>query len=172
MPDAQPSPLSPQVLLSEVISHYDIPSSAECTLVVSGYHDTFLISAGEDRFVLKLYRLGTKTRPDVLAEIDALLHLGRKGVRVALPVMRRDGTYTWSLPVPGGERHALLFTYAKGKSVSALDYASCRLLGRALADIHCPGDDFDGGPSRFDLEQMLHQPVRMHEPLLQQRPGH
>jgi Ser/Thr protein kinase RdoA (MazF antagonist) len=170
MPDALPPALSPQALLSEVISHYDIPGPSECTLLVSGYHDTFLVSAGEGRFVLKIYRLGTKTRADVLAEIDALLYLGRKGVRIALPVMRRDGAYAWSLSVPGGERQALLFTYARGKSVSALDEASCRLLGRALAGIHSAGSDFDGGPSRFDLEQMLDQPIRMHEPLLRQRP--
>jgi len=103
-------------------------------------------------------------------EVDALLHLGRKGVRVALPVMRRDGAYAWSLSVPGGERPALLFTYANGMSVSAPDEASCRLLGRALAENHSAGDDFDGGPAWFDLEQMLEQPIRMHEPLLQQRP--
>jgi Ser/Thr protein kinase RdoA (MazF antagonist) len=170
MSDAPPPSLSPQALLSEVVSHYEILLPAECTPLVSGRHDTFLVSAGEDRYVLKIYRLGTKTRLDVLAEIDALLYLGRKGVRVALPVVRRDGAYVWALSTPGGERQALLFTYAEGESVSVLDARSCGLLGRALADIHHAADDYDSARVLYDLKHLLDEPIRMHEPLLQQRP--
>jgi Ser/Thr protein kinase RdoA (MazF antagonist) len=170
MPDAPPSSLSPQALLSEVVSHYHIPLPAECTPLVSGRHDTFLVSTGDDRFVLKVYRLGSKTRLDVLADIDALLHLGRKGASVAMPVMRRDGTYVWDLSTLRGERQALLFTCAKGKSVSVLDARSCGLLGRALADIHNAADDYYSARVLYDLEHLLDDPIRMHEPLLQQRP--
>jgi Ser/Thr protein kinase RdoA (MazF antagonist) len=170
MPDAPPPSLSPQALLSEVVSDYYIPLPAECTLLVSGRHDTFLVSTGGGQFVLKVYRQGSKTRRDLLAEIDALLHLGRKGGSVAMPVMRRDGAYVWDLSTPGGERQALLFSVAKGKPVSVLDARSCGLLGGALADIHNAADDYDSARVLYDLELLRDEPIRMHEPLLQQCP--
>jgi Ser/Thr protein kinase RdoA (MazF antagonist) len=170
MLDAKNITLSPEALRAEVVSHYDLPSPVECSLLVSGAHDTFLIETGGDRYVLKVYRVSLRTQPEVLDEIDALLHLGGKGVSVALPVARRDGAYAWNIATPSGERPAVLFTYAKGQSPSSRDETSCYRLGRALAVIHQASDDFASPRVRYDLAQLLDRPLRLHEPLLQQRP--
>jgi Ser/Thr protein kinase RdoA (MazF antagonist) len=170
MPDARRSSLSPESLLSEVLAYYDIPSPAECTLLNSGCHDTFLLKTGGDPCVLKIYRRGFSTRADVLAEVDALLHLGRQGISVALPVAKKDGTYVWTVPEAEAGRAAVLFAFASGRPVSVLDEPSCRLLGGTLARIHLALDTYAGARVRFDLEQLLEEPIRLHEPLLRSRP--
>jgi Ser/Thr protein kinase RdoA (MazF antagonist) len=170
MAGASNSFLSPEALLSKVLAHYDLKEPAECALLNSGCHDTFLVQTAGDPYVLKIYRRGFSTRADVLAEVDALLYLGRQGIPVALPVAKRDGGYAWSVSEPEGERQAVLFTFAKGRTAWPLDESSCRLLGRALARIHLATEGYTGARVRYDLHQLLEEPIRLHEPLLRERP--
>jgi Ser/Thr protein kinase RdoA (MazF antagonist) len=141
----------------------------ECSLIFSGAHDTFRVETLGEQYVLKIYRLALQTLPDVLEEIRALLYLGDTGVSVALPMAGKNGAYVWTLPAPGGERPAVLFTWASGQSPSARDEAACYHLGRALALIHTATEEYASPRVRFGLEQLLEAPLRLHEPLLRER---
>jgi Ser/Thr protein kinase RdoA (MazF antagonist) len=176
MESPRPLALTPEVLLSEVAAPYDLAPPLTCARIYTGFHEIYRIDTGRGPLILKLFRAGSRTPVDVQCEIDVLLHLGRKGVSVSLPVAGRDGSFTQLLPMqagekqPAGERHAVLFTNAPGGAVSIFDEARCRLYGRALAGIHTATDDFTGAPVRWDLEQLLDLPLRALEPLLDDRP--
>lgn len=165
-----PQPLEPSFLMTEVIAHYDIAPPRDCTRFYSGANDLYRIETAGEPFIFKLYRAGWRSQPEVAAEMEALLHLGRKGVPVALPVARRDGAFSQALSLPEGERQAVLFHQASGEPLAEVDEACCRSLGRTLADLHHATDDFPGRYVRCDLEQLLDRPVRALEPLLEDRP--
>jgi Ser/Thr protein kinase RdoA (MazF antagonist) len=169
MPDARKALPSPEVILSQVATDYDFPAPLECVPVYSGLNDIYRIEARDTARVLKLYRAGWRTKGQVEAEVDVLRHLGRNGASIALPVPRRDGTFVGALALSDGDRQMVLFTEAKGKPVSGFNEPVCRGFGRALAEIHQASDDFTGGPTRYDMEHLLDQPLRALEPLLDDR---
>jgi Ser/Thr protein kinase RdoA (MazF antagonist) len=170
--DQQSYELSPQTLLSEVASSYDLAVPCECVLINAGLNDVYLIKTSSDPVILKIYRAGWRTRSEVHYEVDVLLHLGRKGVPVSLPLARRDGSFTKSWPGPDGLSHAVLFAYAKGEAAGRVDERYCYLFGRAAAEVHHATDDFASPHARFylDLEHLLSQPLDALEPLLESRP--
>jgi Ser/Thr protein kinase RdoA (MazF antagonist) len=156
-------------LMAEVLSHYDLAPSIECTILSSGLNDVYLVTTGLGPFILKLYRAGWRSQAEVLDEVEVLFHLQRKGVPVGLPVARRDGTFVQTLAVPEGQRQAVLYTHAKGSAVTTVDEAGCRLFGRTLAELHRATDDFVPQRVRCDLEHLLDRPLRALEPLLEDR---
>src|SRR2546422_11583142 len=103
-------------LMAEVLPHYDLAPSVECTILSSGLNDVYLVTTGAGRFILKLYRAGWRSQPEVLDEVEVLFHLQRKGVPVGLPVARWDGTFVQTLAVPEGQRQAVLYTHAQGSA--------------------------------------------------------
>jgi Ser/Thr protein kinase RdoA (MazF antagonist) len=171
MTGPQPSELSPQALISEVLANYNFTPPAECTRVYSGCNDIYLVKSGNAQFILKIYRAGWKTRPEVMDEIESLLHLGRQGAPVSRPIARRDGAFAQTLSLAEGEREAVLFAHARGEAVTVADEAFCRLFGRTLADLHLATDDFTSRYVRYDPEHLLVRPIRALEPLLEDRPA-
>src|SRR5438876_12154717 len=90
----RPAELSPQTLISEVVSNYDLALPIECTRLYSGCNDIYLVKSADARFILKLYRAGWRTRAEVMDEIEVLLHLGHKPAPVSLPIAPRDRAFT------------------------------------------------------------------------------
>lgn len=163
--------LTPEPLAPVLSSIYDLHDPVACAWLSSGLNAVFRVTAGSDKYVLKIYRAGWRSRAEVLQEFAAVSHLHGKGVRVPVPIALKGGARVWSLTVKGRERQAALFTYAGGELVSSPDVASGRLLGRALAEIHNATDGFWDAPVRYDLEQLLTEPAREIALFLQNRPG-
>jgi Ser/Thr protein kinase RdoA (MazF antagonist) len=164
---------TPGLSIEQVVAAYDLPSPATCDLLSEGLNDVYLVQSGADRYLLKLYRAGWRTRAEVLYEVEALLHMDRHGVDVALPVVGRDGSVACELPTPEGARQAILFTWAAGRADTPLDESYARRIGRAAAAMHAATDDFRCPHPRFslDLEHLLSQPLNALLPLLEDRPG-
>jgi Ser/Thr protein kinase RdoA (MazF antagonist) len=99
------------------------------------------------------------------------VHLDRKGVPVAAPIARKDGTFWRELNAPEGPRHVVLFRYATGQELSQ-DRDQNYLYGRAVAEVHALTDDFASQHRRFhlDLQHLLDQPLVAIEPFLVHRP--
>jgi Ser/Thr protein kinase RdoA (MazF antagonist) len=153
----------PESLRRFVAGAYDLGRPDEVRLLVSGLNDSYLVRRGRDRYVLRIYRRGWRTRADVGYELDVLVHLDRKGVPVAAPLPRRDGDLFTGLKAPEGERFAALFAYAPGAPPRwPFDADYSRRYGAAVAAIHAATEDFRSQHDRFrlDAEHLLETPLR------------
>jgi Ser/Thr protein kinase RdoA (MazF antagonist) len=133
---------------------YDLGRIDEVMLWNPGLNDTYVVRAGGERFVLRVYPRGWRTDADVRYELDVLVHLDRKRVPVAAPIARRDGELLGRVAAPEGERQAVLFAFAPGNNdvYFAREAEDARRYGAAAARIHAATDDFRSENARFPLD--------------------
>ncbi|GCF10046.1 phosphotransferase [Dictyobacter arantiisoli] len=172
--------LSTSALVSEVLTDYNIGQLIACRLIAHNLNDTYLVITNAEKYILRVYQAprtigwAWRSASDILYEIDLLLHLGRKGISVSTPLVRKDGTFIRTLQTPEGPRHVVLFTYAEGESLTFgnLNATVSSLYGRDLADIHTTTDDFTSAHSRFhlDLEFLLDKSLQCIQPVIAHRP--
>ena len=132
-------------------------------------NDTYLMLTNYEKYVLRVYRHGLHLLEHILFEIDALNHLARKGIPVAAPLARNDGSFITTLNAAEGKRYAVLFQYAPGgrfqrPSVAGEIYA----YGRTIAQMHNGWDDFRSKHTghQFSLEYFLDKPLKTFLPVL------
>jgi Ser/Thr protein kinase RdoA (MazF antagonist) len=70
-----------------------------------------------NRYILRVYRSSHRNRVQIGAEVDLLLALQRAEVPVSFPIPDHAGEYIQSIPAAEGQRYAVLFSYAAGRSV-------------------------------------------------------
>ena len=163
--------LSPAALASRVLGAYPLAEPVACRLLYVGVNDTYLVDAGDDRYVLRVYRAGWRTRAEIEYELDLIAHLDREGIAVATPVARRDGALAQELRAPEGVRHAVLFTYVAGVEPGPGEEESA-LFGATLARIHAAATRFSSRHERAPVAfpGMLDRPLAAVEPVLATRP--
>ncbi len=161
------SVLSPEALLSEVISRYDLANQASCVFWTGGVNDTYLVQTQTQKYMLRVYRTGWRTLSDVLYEIAVLNHLADAGVPVSTPVAQKDGSFALTLHAPEGPRQAVLFTYAPGEPLNRHDATDSYDHGKAVAAIHNAADGFTGAQVRspLDLTYLIDQSLHVIQPL-------
>lgn len=164
--------LATTTLAAEIAPDYEIGQPVECRFLNQGLNDTYLVKTVDDSYILRVYRLNWRSLSDILYEVDLLTHLGRRRAPVSVPIARRDGRFSRIMRMPEGNRHAVLFTYARGDPPAwPPDEAYCRLYGSAAAEIHSGLDDFSSDHERFpiDLDYLLDRPLQAILPFLQNR---
>lgn len=156
------STLDPTALASYISQQYAI-DNVECHFIVRGVGDTYLVNAGDIRYILRIYRPSHRTEGNIQAEADLLLALKSADVPVSYPLPDKDGRYIQSLPAAEGTRHALLFTYAAGGSVNILSDNQLSVLGRQMARFHNVSSNIKLSDPRwtFDLENTLYKPLAL-----------
>jgi Ser/Thr protein kinase RdoA (MazF antagonist) len=176
--DAGPEPLpvaqslfAPSGLRDLVAAEYDVGALTDCRLWVDGFSHTYLLATAGDRYALRLHRAGWRTDDEVAYELDAVRHLDRKGVSVAVPVRRADGAWFRSIRAPEGPRQLTLFVSAPGREAYREPGYAGRF-GRAVAELHAAGADFRSAHQRFriDLDTLLDRPLAHLEPRLAAHP--
>jgi Ser/Thr protein kinase RdoA (MazF antagonist) len=136
------STFSNRVLSRLVNSDYDVGGSAKCVLIQRGVNDTYMVSAGTQRFALKIYRIKWRTRDSILDELMAIQHVNARGAHVAAPIGRRDGGLITEIHAPEGIRSAVLFGWAEGRAPKFTESADATQAGVALGRFHIAGADF------------------------------
>lgn len=163
---------STKAILSEIMPAYDVGRIVSCKLWSRSLNETYQVQTEEARYILRIYRTGWRTRSDIQYELDVLRHLTCKKIRVASPVLRRDGSVLHAIPAPEGERYVVLFTYAPGKDLAYNNnYMLAYHYGQAVARIHAAMDDFSSQYDRFalDLKHLIDTPLKVIEPILSSR---
>jgi len=166
--------LSPQALAAQVLPAFGIGAGADVRFFQGGFNDTYRVArANGSVYFLRVYRRGWRTREDALCELDVLAHLHRKGIPVAYPIAKPDGSFLHDVDALEGARFAALFALAQGRELTyAEDPASvARAYGTAVAAMHNALDDFESPHERFhvDLEHLIDRPLRFVEPILSRR---
>lgn len=153
--------------------HYSLGEPTVGWLHQAGVNDTYFLTAGDAPLVLRVYRHGWRTRPEIDAELRALSFVSRRGVRVAAPLRADNGQLVTELDAPEGIRFAVLFERAPGAHVFGPPLlAQCRAYGRLAAELHSACDAMRRRVRRFDIDlsHLLDEPIRALEPILTNRP--
>lgn len=165
------STLSQHALLTQVLPLYLGKAADSCRLLVRGMNDTYLVQTPQEPYILRAYRHGWRTLPDIQDELELLRHLQRRGVRVAAPLDRTDGDLVTPVHAPEGTRYLALFTFAPG-ALRPLAPEAASSYGRAAAGLHREMKSFESDHHRYtlDLQHLLDDRVPRILPLLEHRP--
>lgn len=147
------STLSPDALAAYLGQRYGF-AETQCQFLVRGVGDTYEVKTATGKYILRVYRPSHRTRPQIVAEIELLLAATEAGVAVSYPLANRDGQYIHTFAAAEGERHAVLFSYAPGHSVTILGETQLQSLGHQLARFP-PADPRSRQPGLRHLSQRV-----------------
>jgi Ser/Thr protein kinase RdoA (MazF antagonist) len=102
----------PQAIAEEVARAHDPGAIDRWAPIRSGTDDVFGLDTATGPYVLKVYRCGWRSEPEIRWEQALIRHEASGGARVAEPVTRRGGTDVLRIDAPEGPRPAALFTRA------------------------------------------------------------
>jgi len=162
--DAQP-------LLPVLLAEYTLPADTQIEYVGRGFNDHYLVRAGADRFVLRVYFDGKyyiESHGDFRFELELLEFLHTSGIPVSHALRRRDGDLLGVVSTSGGRRAFALFTFAEGEERARLTSEQAHLLGEQIAALHLAADRFRAAERRYHLDEqyLLEQPLLLMEEFL------
>lgn len=141
-----------------------------CELIRSYTNDVFLVQADHNKYVLKLYGIGWRTKSEIQYEVALLDHLHEKGLEVAGAISGLDGQTVYTLPSAQGEQYVVLFEYAAGhKPQPPFSPQLYEVFGQSVARIHNYSDDFATIHDRkpLDLNHLIDNPLNLALPLIE-----
>jgi Ser/Thr protein kinase RdoA (MazF antagonist) len=136
------STLSPLALAAFITEQYGL-SDVGCEFLLRGVGDTYRVESSSGRYILRVYRSSHRNRAQIRTEVDLLLALQRAGVSVSCPIPALSGESIQSFEAAEGQRQAVLFSYAPGRSFSQLSAAQLRSLGHEMARFHIVSSGFE-----------------------------
>jgi Ser/Thr protein kinase RdoA (MazF antagonist) len=153
------STLSATALADFIATQYGFPN-VQCELLLRGVGDTYLVTTNDTRYIWRVYRSTHRTLSEVITEVEVLLACKEHGVSVSYPIADANGKVIQALNAVEGERYAVLFSYAPGKSERVLNETQVKLLGREMALFHNVSSTFEPGRFSFNTETTLDIPLR------------
>lgn len=163
---------SGEALMATVLPSYPIGKPRSCQIYKRGLNDTYLVKTEPERYILRVYRKGWRTKEEIDFELELLAFLRERNQPVAYPIQQEDGGFTTEIAAPEGKRYAAVFSYAPGKAVNEkLDGRQSQRLGELLAIIHQTLDNFNSSFSRTHLnnEYLLDRSIQAIAPLYKHR---
>lgn len=165
--------LSAAALGEAVAEEYALATPIECLFLQWGLNDTYLLKATDRNYVLRVYRMGWRSLPEIQYELEVLLHMQRAGIAISAPIRRLDGTFVGTINAPEGMRYIVLFTYAFGREpiYDSKDNDAAYAYGKVAARIHTATETFQTPQQRgaLDLEHLIEAPLRSIQPMLVHR---
>lgn len=166
--------LSAEALSEVVVADYSLAALTECLFFQWGLNDTYLLKTSDATYVLRVYRKGWRSLPEIQYELEVLLFLQNAGIGVSAPIQRTDGRFIGTIHAPEGLRYTVLFTYAPGREATyeSKDDNTAYLYGKVAAQIHTATEMFKSQHQRaaLDLEHLIEIPLRSIRPMLAHRP--
>jgi Ser/Thr protein kinase RdoA (MazF antagonist) len=165
--------LSADALLAYIGRAYGIPSPASCELLLPSMNDTYLLTASDRRYIVRVYRASWRTAAEIAYELDLLNYLTAQGVPVAAPIEGGDGRLFRSVTAPEGTRHIAVFDYADGEALTWTAADQCRSAGRLLAAIHERSSEFStsGARAELDAERLITKSLNSIQCFFEQSPA-
>ncbi|MCX2723811.1 homoserine kinase [Roseibium salinum] len=126
--------------LNSFIGNYDVGRLLSFKGIAEGVENSnFLLHTDKASYILTLYE--KRVNPDDLPYfLNLLQHLARKGLSCPTPVPSRDGKLLGTL----AGRPAALVTFLEGMWVKRPRVDHCSELGKAMAELHLDGMDYEG----------------------------
>ncbi|HEY4109134.1 phosphotransferase enzyme family protein [Puia sp.] len=159
------STLSPAALAIYIGERYSF-DNARCRFLVRGVGDTYQLDTPAARFILRVYRPSHRSYAQITAEVELLLVAKNAGVSLSYPIADSKGQFIQKFNGAEGERHAVLFSFARGNPVAILNKAQLQNLGRQLARFHNVSSTVQLSDNRwtFDPAATLTKPLETMRP--------
>jgi homoserine kinase type II len=120
------------------LQQYDLGEVVSMKGIAEGVENSnFLLSTTTGTYILTLYEKRVK-RDDLPFFLGLMEHLAERGIRCPTPIHGRDGAALRELC----GRPAAIVTFLQGMWPKRIDVNHCRKLGRAVAEMHEAGRDF------------------------------
>ncbi|HEX9988416.1 MAG TPA: phosphotransferase [Chloroflexia bacterium] len=113
--------------------------------------DVFRIDTTGGTLFLKVYPPGWRTVREIDAELDFVEYLAHRGLGVAIPVVRSNGSRFIPLTLSLSERYAVLFDNAGDKRVNYNESKGRMAFGKTLGKFHILAAEF---PQRLNRPQL------------------
>jgi Ser/Thr protein kinase RdoA (MazF antagonist) len=130
------STISAEYLALFIQEKYGFSDGCICRLFRAGINHTYMIQAGEKRYVFRVYSYHWRTETEIREEIRLLNLLNEHQIPVSFPLADQANNYIQTLNAPEGLRYAVLFTYAEGEKIRNLTPATCGNIGTLMAKMH------------------------------------
>jgi homoserine kinase type II len=126
--------------LNDFIGNYDVGRLLSYKGIAEGVENSnFLVHTDKASFILTLYE--KRVNPaDLPYFLNLMQHLAAKGLSCPTPVTSRNGELLGTL----SGRPAALVTFLEGMWVRRPRVDHCAELGKAMAELHIDGMDYDG----------------------------
>ncbi len=79
-----------EALSENVLHHYRIGTPLSCRLYQRGLNDTYLVETQQDRYILRVYRRGWRTKEEIDFELELLAFLRERNQPAAYPIQREE----------------------------------------------------------------------------------
>lgn len=130
------STLSEKNLGEFVKDRYDLSEGFQCTLFRTGVNHTYFISDKKNKYVIRVYCHGWRTKTEIQEELWLLQLLKENSVSVSFPIPDKDNNLIQEINAPEGQRYIVLFSYAKGEKMRFMDNETCFEMGCLMARFH------------------------------------
>lgn len=130
------STISAEYLARILQEKYGFGTTCTCRLFRAGINHTYMVQAGEEKYVLRVYSHNWRSETEIREEIRLLNLLHEHQVSVSFPLVDLTKNYIQTLDAPEGLRYAVLFTYAEGEKIRNLTPITCQNIGRLMAKMH------------------------------------
>lgn len=150
-------------------SKYALSPPPTVSIIRAYTNDVYLAQTHGQKYVLKIYREGWRTKDEIGYEVELLAYLDKNGLRVAKAVPAQGGELVQSVPTPHGERFAVLFEHAPGrKPVEPFTSELYFRFGRAVGRFHLLSGKFCSARQRspIDLAYLIDAPLAVVRPYL------
>lgn len=158
----------PEEVLEIIRTQYSLDTPQTCRLIRRGFNDHYQITAGNTRYIFRVYLNGKYYIDSAKAfqfEVDLVDYLHKRKIPVAYPVPRKYGGLLGWASTPLGERATALFSYALGEEVSEglLSTAQRFELGKTVATFHLTANSFHSEHGRYhlNLKYLVEEPLRL-----------
>ncbi|MEL6659358.1 MAG: phosphotransferase [Bacteroidota bacterium] len=151
------SQVSPEALKILLVNRYGLSPSTTVLFLHQGLNDTYQISTATKKYILRVYRKDWKPYEDILGELELIDLLTKTNISVASSISDQENKRVQQLSSPEGVRYAVVFNFAPGKALPALDIESAQLFGQHLALIHnaTAGIQMDNLSKSYDVAGIL-----------------
>jgi len=163
------SQLAAESLIPLIEAHYPLVSPVSCKFYARGLHDNYLIESATAKYILRIYRNEWRSTDEILFELQLLEFLREQKARVSTPGKTYEGNSHFLIDFQEGQRMAVLFDFADGRSPEKETLAeTCHLLGNAVANVHLASTGFVTDYTRpvLDTPYLLDLSIDKIEPYL------
>ncbi len=143
-----------------------------CKYLLRGVNDHYLVETEDKKFVFRIYRKSHRSLEEIRSEITFLKALNLQGISVSYPISTINEDQILEFNAAEGIRYGVLFSYAKGLSISQLSDAQLSNFGKELARIHNVSCSIKLPYERksYDFNTTMRQPLKSFNPIFKNIP--
>jgi len=161
----QYSTLSSKALNVKLQESYGL-SNTTCRLLIRNVSDTYVIESATEKYIFKIYRDAHRKLEEIKGEVELLSILFEKGAKVSRPIPDTDGEVLQVFNAAEGIRYGILFSWAQGSVVYAMNDQQLETVGREMAAIHniTSAIELSHHRQRYSIETVIVNPLKILEP--------